>query len=403
MNSTASWSLLKKLKFSVIAILFLFIFIEILFRLYFFIAIKPFGTSVKIQGSALQVEDSNLVFKNTPFYIDYNKKYQHDENGFKCKLGEIKPSQKTKNTFVVLLLGASSMEGMGSNKNGDWYDITGVSDHGADETIAAYLQNYLQEKMPLKKVLVYNGATSSYVLWQSLQKYILFKDLFKPDFVISMDGNNEFASLNKNFDKKKLIQKEFNNFPIFKFPVNNIISITQYCYFLNSLKKFLYDIKVKIRTTKNENKNYSIKKKWLNTKANKLLYAPYDSSIHRAVENYITELSLFDSILIKNKTPHLLVYQPYLFLKSKEQQSETEKALYNYFTHFNNNAIDNTYKKKVILKVGLLEKKFQDIKLLNPNEIPVKNLFVDYCHYTTEGNKWFASYFGDVIIEKINP
>lgn len=403
MNTTKNWSLFKKIKYSVVSILIFFIIIEICFRIYFIFYIKPFGTSIKIQGSALQVADINLVFKNTPFYIDFNKKYQYNEYGFKCKPGDLKIPQKSKNTFVVLLLGASSMEGMGSNKIGEWYDITGVSDHSAENTIAAYLQNYLQKKMPTKKVVVYNGATSSYILWQSMQKYIVFKDVLKPDFVISMDGNNEFASLNNNFNKKKLVENVFYNYPIFKSPSKYIIPVTQNSYFLNSLKKFLFDFKLKIRTTKNLKNNFPLKKKWLSAKEKKMKYAPMDSSIHRAVKSYLTELISFDSILTKNNTPYLLAYQPYLFLKSKVLQSETEQALYNYFTHHNNDEVYNTYKVNVINRLAEYEKINKNFKLINPDSIPVKNLFSDYCHYTIEGNKWFAKYFGIIILEKINP
>ena len=403
MNSTANWSLLKKIKYSVVAILFLLILIEICFRIYFLLYLKPFGTNIKIQGSALQVADTNLVFKNTPFYIDFNKNYQHNEYGFKCKLGEIKIPHKTKNTFVVLLLGASSMEGMGSNKTGEWYDITGVSDHSAKNSIAAYLQNYLQKHIPTKKVVVYNGATSSYILWQSMQKYLVFKEVLKPDFVISLDGNNEFAILDKNFNKKKLVENEFYNYPIFQSPTKYIISITQQSYFFNSLKKFLFDFKLKSRTAKNQNNNYPIKRKWLLAKEKKLNFAPIDSAIQRAIYNYSAEIKTFDSILNKNNTPYLLAYQPYLFFKSRALQSETERALYNYFTYYNNDAINNTYKLNVIKQLAVFEKSNKNFKLFNPDSIPVNNLFLDYCHFTTDGNKWFAKYFGEIILKKINP
>ena len=62
--------------------------------------------------------------------------------------GFLDPLQKEKNSLWILLLGASAMEGMGSNKNGKWFDITNVSDHTYEETISAYLTDLLQKKYP---------------------------------------------------------------------------------------------------------------------------------------------------------------------------------------------------------------------------------------------------------------
>ncbi|MBP6455886.1 MAG: hypothetical protein KA275_04070, partial [Chitinophagaceae bacterium] len=150
------------------------------------------------------------------------------------------------------------------------------------------------------------------------------------------------------------------------------------------------------------NNNYPIKRKWLLAKENKLNFAPIDSAIQRAINNYSSELKTFDSVLNKYNTPYLLAYQPYLFFKSRALQSETERALYNYFTYYNNDAINNTYKLNVIKQLAVFEKSNKNFKLFNPDNIPVNNLFLDYCHFTTDGNKWFAKYFGEIILKKIN-
>jgi len=125
-KKTSQWSKKKLFLFAIFTILILLVLLEIIFRIIFFFQYKDLHTSIFIQGSPLQVSDSVLIWKNTPFYVDYDRKHQNNAAGMKSKVGDVFIEKKTEKDFWVLLTGASAMEGMGSNRNGDWLDITGV-------------------------------------------------------------------------------------------------------------------------------------------------------------------------------------------------------------------------------------------------------------------------------------
>src|SRR4051812_13179917 len=101
-KQTAKWSRKKLLSFSMFAILIMFIALEIIFRIAFFFQYKNLHNSVRVQGSPLQISDSILICKNQPFYVDYNRKYQNNEEGMKSAVGDEFIKSKSKDDFWVL-------------------------------------------------------------------------------------------------------------------------------------------------------------------------------------------------------------------------------------------------------------------------------------------------------------
>jgi hypothetical protein len=165
------WTKKKLLLFSLITIVLVLLALELVFRIVFAVEHRGYHTSVYVQGNTLQMSDSLLVFKNRPFYLDYYRRFQFNEEGMRSMPGDVFMPQKGPNDFWVFLLGGSTMEGIGSNKDGEWLDITGVMDYRPSETIAAHLQNILQSKMPGKNVRVFNAAMSGGATWQSMLRY----------------------------------------------------------------------------------------------------------------------------------------------------------------------------------------------------------------------------------------
>lgn len=380
--------------------IFVLLLLEIIFRLYFYIAYHQFHTTIYTQGSPLQVSDSITGFKNTPYYLDYNRNYQNNEEGFKSFPGDISIPEKKANDFWVLLLGGSAMEGMGSNKDGEWLDITGVGDHPASESIAYKLQLLLQAKLPGKNVKVFNAAASSYIFWQSMQKYIQLRKKMAVDWVISMDGNNEIPSIGENFDIKMSIQEDWQQRPIFKAPSKYIIPVTQHSFFLNSLKQSIYDIKYNVRMTNNRKSNFPACTYWLNKAPLPIKLAAEDKGINRAIGFYMKTLNEFDSLLTQSHTKHLLVFQPFLFDKEYQLMDSVEKALYSYYTWNYNDATRNRFIKE--LKEILLEKEKVDEQFLviKPGNIKT-GLFVDYCHFTRSGIDSISGIFASVILKSL--
>lgn len=373
---------------------------EIISRLYFYFAYHRYHTTIYTQGSPLQVSDSITGFKNTPYYLDYDRKYQNNEEGFKSLPGDVSIPEKKENDFWVLLLGGSAMEGMGSNKDGEWLDITGISDHPATESIAYKLQLLLQAKLPQRKVKVFNAATSSYVLWQSMQKYIHLQKKMAVDWVISMDGYNEMSSIDENFNVNESINKDWQQRPIFKAPSKYIIPLTQHSFLINALKQFIYHTKYNVRMTKNKKANFPVRTKWLNKAPLPIKIIAKDSSIKRAVDFYMNTLNEFDSLLTQSHTKHLLVLQPFLFDKGYHLMDSTEKALYNYYTSDYNYSTGHRFLKELQELLQEKEKLDKDILVIKPGNIKT-GLFVDYCHFTRSGIDSVSGIFASVILQSL--
>src|ERR1700755_749879 len=114
---TGKWSRKRLLGFSLILIIIFIMILELVFRIIFFFKYRELNTTVSIQGSPLQQSDSLLVFKNTAFYVDYDRKFQNNEEGMKSRVGDEFIDNKQPGDFRILLTGGSAMEGMGSNRN----------------------------------------------------------------------------------------------------------------------------------------------------------------------------------------------------------------------------------------------------------------------------------------------
>src|ERR1700744_3809409 len=149
-NGTQKWSRRKLLRFAAVTVVLLLLLAEGLGRFVFFLRFRGLGTSVYVQGSPIQEADSASVYNNRAFYVDFEKQFQYNELGMKSLCGDYRMPVKEAGDLWVLLLGASAMEGMGSNKDGAWFDITNIADHPYKETIAFFLEERLRRVYPGK-------------------------------------------------------------------------------------------------------------------------------------------------------------------------------------------------------------------------------------------------------------
>ena len=366
--------------FSIIAIVLVLAVLEIIFRIIFAVQYGGYHTSVYVQGNTLQVSDSLLVFKNRPFYLDYHKRYQFNQEGMRVNAGDVLMPKKGPNDYWVFLFGGSAMEGAGSNKDGEWLDITGVEDHTPDKTIAHYLQEYLQQHMPAKKVTVFNAANSGYSILQSMRRYEELSAKYKIDYVVSMDGENEPAKLEPGQTVEAFIRKRWDSSALFKFPLNVIVPLTSHSAFLNKIKQLNFHVRHEKRMKNNIEQGFPARLKWLKAISVPLKYN--DSIIGPAIDSFYKEFRAFDSLLKSKGQPHKLYVQPHLTLR--DPLTERERELLNYYTVNYNDPYQNSFKRK--------------LRTLFPqNNIDAKE-FVDYCHFTEETNKYIAHTIGAEIL-----
>ena len=396
-KKTGKWSRKKLFLFSFVTILILFVLLEICARIAFFIQYEGLHTSVSIQGSPLQCSDTVLIYKNQPFYVDYDRRYQYNEDGMKSAVGDVFVPQKTQTDFWVLLTGASAMEGMGSNRNGAWIDITGIEDHPFNETIAYYLQEMLQTRMPGKKIKVFNAAASGYNVEQSRIRYLSLAKRIQPDWVISMDGANDATALAPGETAMGVAQKGWRSNPQFHSPLKLILPMTKSSALINALKQKLFHIKRRYRAENAKNRNFPERAFWVRTEARPIRVAANNPDRERAAKTFFAHVEAYDSLLDARQVPHLLLIQPYLYRRNLSLLETNEKAVSNYYRdRFQDSG-----------RHQLFDQIYQHYSMPNsrrPAIVPMNAVhnwkgwvFVDYCHFTKEANRRIAREIGEYI------
>src|SRR5574343_754244 len=399
--SSNQWTQKKLFLFSILVVGAVLLLIEGGFRIWFYMQTKGMQTSLAIQGSSLQMEDEKLIFRNRPFYLDFQQKFQHNEEGMRVAPGDVRMPVKTEQDYWVFLFGASAMEGMGSNKDGEWMDITGQADYPWNETIAYYLQTYLQEMLPGKKVRVFNAANTSYTIEQSLERYKELSATYQMDFVISMDGQNEPPVLGANETAFDFLRKDWSHRPTGKFPLSWIIPLTRHSAFAYQIKQQAYHRKARQRASRNESEGFPRKQFWLQQPAGRLQTTTADDSTQRAIKAYVESLQQFRRLLLEKKQKGRLILQQHLIFRHMEKADATEKDLWNYYCSAYNHPRTNTFlqmQRAAWAKEGFdNDSLLLNLSLYDSSSIPV---FTDYCHLTTEMNKAVARQLAERIVRR---
>lgn len=397
-SETKKWGKLKLLKFSAIMLCILLLLSEGLMRIWFHVKFKGLHTSVYTQGSPLQMEDTAFVYKNRPYYVDYEKGFQFNEYGMKSATGDFKMPVKQQNDLWVLLLGGSAMEGMGSNKSGKWFDITNAPDHPYEETIAALLQKKLATGFPGRKVKVFNAAASGYTIEQNIARYKILSGKYDFDWVISMDGVNEPALVEGNEPPFYFSKKYFSGFPFKEFPLKYIIPVTQHSALFLMLKQELYAFRIGGRTMKNKKNGFPERNFWMQQHTQPVLFDTTDTRVKNAVNAFLDKLYAFDAFLQKQHKKHLLLIQPFLPFRDSLVFTPEERALYNYFKSEKNDPYQNQFLKSVYDSISHTSQLNANIQNMTSFNTWQGWMLVDYCHFTRLANMKIADRLTEYII-----
>jgi len=396
---TATWGKRKLFLFALTAIVILFVILEVIFRVLFFFQYRNLHTSIFIQGSPLLISDSVLIWKSTPFYVDYNSNFQNNEEGMSTKAGDEFIKKKTEEDFWVLLTGGSAIEGMGSNRNGEWLDITGVDNHPWNETIGFYLQQLLQSSMSNKRVKVFNAATVSHTVYQSYLRYLTLSKKMKFDWVISMDGVNDPATLATGETTSDYCIRDWHENPQFHYPLKLIVALTRHSAFVNALKQKLFQLKQNYRRGKNLNNNYPKRKYWTSVATHPIKYANISDGITRGANSFRDWIIKYDSALNSAQQDHLLLIQPQMCFRDTSVLGDAEKAVNNYYRSVFQDSVKQTYLARVydFFSKDTLHK---SITVMNSVHQWRGWVFVDYCHFTKEAEKKIAGEIFNYITSK---
>lgn len=399
--TTHSWSRRKTILYSTLIVLALLLCIELVFRILFYVQYNAYGTSVQVQGNTLQQEDSLLVFRNRPLYLDYTLRFQHNREGMRSEPGRIEMPVKQEGDYWVFLFGASAIEGMGSNKDGEWLDITGRPDYPWNESIAFYLEENLQKALPGKKVKVFNAANSSFTLEQSYLRYLELSKRYAMDFVVSLDGQNNPEQLGANETVMDWVRRDWSKRPVQYFPLNFIVPLTRNSAAAHTLKQWSFQRRMDQRLQKNEEDKFPRRSYWAGLDWGQLQQSEFTDSIRRSVGAYYQQLYVYDSTLTARRQPHLLLLQPHLVFRDHDKMKMTEKALWNYYCAAFNTAARNRFLQE--LRTGLLQRytdSSRTVQLFSAPDTLSAPVFTDYCHFTPEANRFIAQWLSEQILRQ---
>ena len=141
-----------------------------------------------------QFDDYKIILP-TPNYANWKGIY-HNAQGFRER--ENTPRRKDPGVFRIFVMGGSTAYGLGSLSSFGQERYSLITN---EETIDYYLENYLKQKFPGRRIEVINAAITSHYshhhliyLNQTILKY-------DPDMVIFIDGFNDYYPYTKGFDQ----------------------------------------------------------------------------------------------------------------------------------------------------------------------------------------------------------
>jgi len=398
-----SW---KNLLFAGIALLGIFLMAEMIARIVCWARFSKYHTSFVIQGDSRWISHPFLVWANRPKYFDIDNQTQFNEYGMRVAAGEVTMPVKQPDDFWVFLLGGSAMAGAGSNPNGEWIKMTGVSPHDMAHAIDGYLEAFLQKQLPEKRVRVFNAA----VVWSSIVQSRLMYEILRPlhpDWIISMDGMNEPTVLSEGASTYQDLMSRWKTHPVNTFPFlygRLLMRNSALCFLVGEYFFFRSGI---IRNTKNTRQDEATIRLWLQQTEN---LNPVDSNKtelpdpeaqRRAEEEFLRHLWSFHQILSQDQQKHLLLIQPHLTLKAPDKFTRIEHALVNYYR-----SVFPEYPHSFIK--AIYDRVHLDFDA-NPHIITMDAvhhwdewIFVDYCHFTREANRKIAQEIGHYIVSEGN-
>jgi hypothetical protein len=395
---TKTWSRGKLLRFTAVTVLLLLLLAEGFARVVFFFRFRGLGTSVYVQGSPMQEADSASVYNNRAFYVDFGKAFQYNELGMRSACGDYRMPVKEAGDLWVLLLGASAMEGMGSNKDGAWFDMTNIADHPYNETIAFFLEERLRRVYPGKRVRVFYAAVSGFTLEQGIAKYKALSKKYDFDWVISMDGVNECDTLEAEGPEaeKAYSRAYWASMPFHRFPLNWIVPITQHSAFFDLCKQEIYRVKMRARVRKNEGSGFALRNFWASRAELRLLTALSDLRVLRSTDAFLRQEREFAGLLEREGKHYLLLVQPYLAFRKTSVLGQEEMALNRYLRENMNDRYKHAFLREVNYSVEQIGDSLH-IHTMSGVERWPGWVFVDYCHFTKMANERIAAELADYI------
>ncbi|MCK6694063.1 MAG: SGNH/GDSL hydrolase family protein, partial [Thermoanaerobaculia bacterium] len=352
----------------------------------------------KEQLSRGRVQDSPYsVYEPISNTLNLKTKFRQNNYGFR---DEEDTREKRPGEFRIFILGGSGALGQGAMQQ--FIQISGQQEYPSKYTISARLEEKLKTIFPHTPIEVINAAVSGYKVNHEYGFYMSTIRKLSPDLVILLDGYNDlFFPLDGKFyvgDVDREAWKDNTYRKNLTYKIGMFLMSKSYTFFYLGKKLF----------TEKYQYEEEIFKKWLtepmqwDTAGMNAQFNQNLPAIQYGMDDIFKRYEIFKHTCEIDSVDILFCPQPLLSLKPNKTAVET--ALHHY------NLSESTAKAKMMERNGYqyFLRRFdefaaaQNLHYLNlQNEINKtdKEIFVDYCHLSFQGNEMIAELLKDKIVK----
>ncbi len=342
-----------------------------------------------------------------------------DEYGFisKNKIELEKPN----NLIRIFITGGSASFGIGQSYPYDKIKEYPTGIYAYESSISGQLLKLLEEKIPNINFEVINACSSGRKLNQSIGLYLSSIRRFKPDIVISIDGQNDLKTIAGidpfEYDNEVLLKKYIELYEIekdlLKTNLPNTVKLIKLIKFnLSNSKSEKFKIRQGKKLFEYSNKNFTFDK-----------YETHKSKFVKSSVTFTDLILLYNSLCEVQNTEFIFCLQPMLYRETNKILTKSESKMKEKINPINISCSDQAiseiklkeYSEKgnLILKFFIddyLTHKIDSLSKLNnfgfidfnyqlQNQYKNIEFYVDYCHLTSEANTIIA----EILFNKIEP
>lgn len=365
------------------------------------------------------------VYENSPGFkyntIKSNNK-EHDaiidKNGFICGVPISK--QKDTNTIRVFITGGSGPFGGGQSKPYEIFKPYPIGVFSFESSIAGLLQEKLKMKFPNKNIEVINACCYNRMLHQSIAYYLETISEFNPDFVVSIDGQNDLGTM-YGFSPYFFGSLDFSNYiELYEITqLNKDKSSFNFINLINTLK--ILNLKNKEKPNKKNSKDNFLTSNYKNSTYKE--YLVHKNKYIQSSERFIKLIKYYHSLCKTDNVKFIFCLQPMLYReKFNKSLSLTEKEMQKNFFQSKLQIIEHekllpVLRELIVSGSSQILKYFIDDYLsgrinqasnkygfsyidMNKEIMSVPSnieFYVDYCHLTRDANDILA----EILFKKI--
>lgn len=346
------------------------------------------NSSLSVQGQYRFVSAPYRGFANNPTYVRMRDgiAYRYNNCGFR---GEDDIGPKDPNEFRVFFMGGSAAYGSETREKDAYRAISGQKTYPSSQTIAGQLQEFLQERMPHRKVSVINAAVVNYRISQNYMMYLSFLRYLAPDLIVTMDGWNEV------FDSNNPLKIASNAESMSGGTLVQMLRRNSYTmYYAGHL---VFELNVMLRTTQLDQAEFAamdIEQVRREFREELAASKPNNQNLDAIMMVY----EQFWHAAKQDDVPILFTIQPVPTLDQKKKLSREEVLLLKYQRRYSKHNVGVAHLADRLTARGATDPDFHALSLFSVFEDFSEMAYIDYVHLSVGANRHLAKKLADYVI-----